>query len=104
MNRLRIKHNGDKLGVVQTVLKSSQPTRTLASLSGDELAQLIVDVWTLPQIKPAKGKAHPVDEKPSLRPGEDENLLKALMGEGRLRYGRMFNHVVAQQYMKSAAA
>ncbi len=101
MNRIRIKHKGEKMGTVQTILKSDQRTRSVTSLTGNELAQLIVDVWTLPQIKPADGKSSDIDGKPGLRPGEDRNLMKLLFTTGQARYGEMFTHVIAERYMRS---
>lgn len=87
------------MGVVQTILSSSRQTRNVSTLTGDELAQLIVDIMTLPQTKGENN--HPFDGKPGLRPGEAKNLLKLFFTIGIERYGSMFNQVVAKSYMNS---
>ncbi len=99
MKLIRIKFNGEKMGTVQTVVHSDRRTRQLTSFTGDELAQLAVDVWTLPQI--LASSRQPIDGNPSLRPGEDVNLLKLIFNLGRQRYGMTFNRVVAKRYMAS---
>lgn len=87
------------MGIVQTILPNSRQTRNVTTLTGDELAQLIVDVMTLPQTKGDNN--HPLDGTPSLRPGEAKNLLKLFFIVGNARYGSMFNQVVAKCYMNS---
>lgn len=99
MNRLRLKYEGDKVGIVQTILPNQRQAVNISTLTGDELAQLIVDVLTLPQV--ANGKNHPIDGKPRLRPGEDTNLLKLFFTIGYKRYGGMFDKVLARCFMNS---
>lgn len=72
---------GDKYGTVATILPATKAARDTAGLTADEMAQLVIDVWTLPQ--------------PHLRPGEDVNLLKLLAGLGQERYGRLFARTAA---------
>ncbi len=99
MNRLRLKHEGDKLGIVQTILPKQRQAVNVSTLTGDELAQLIVDVMTLPQV--TNGHNHTIDGKPKLRPGEDRNLLKLFFTIGYNRYGGMFDKVLARCFMNS---
>jgi hypothetical protein len=98
MNRLRLKFKGKKVGEVQTILPPEKTSREITSLTGDEIAQLIVDLLSLPQVK----NDSPLSEgKPSLRPGEDTNLLRILFITANHRYGGMFNTVIAKTFAES---
>ncbi len=80
---LRLKHQGEKFGSIQTVLAVGRAARDTAGLSADELAQLAADVWTLPQ--------------PQMRPGEGANLLRLLLKLGNEQFGRPFVGAVARK-------
>lgn len=99
MNILRLKFQNEKVGSVQTVLPKQRRSKPVSSLSGDEIAQLIVDLMTLPQVE--SDKSTWADGKPQLRPGEDTNLLKLLFKIGYGRYGEMFDAVIASKFMSS---
>ena len=102
MQILRLKFHNEKVGAVQTILPKQRRSKNVSTLSGDEIAQLIVDLMTLPQVK--KATSTKADGKPQLRPGEDTNLLRLLFKTGYARYGKMFDSVIASKFMSSIAS
>ena len=78
---MKIKHLGDKYGDVQTILPNSRGSRHPEGMNAQELAQIFVDLISLPQ--------------PKMRQTEPQNLARLIYSIGRKRYGPKFDRLSA---------
>lgn len=83
MCTLKISHLEGSYGEIFTVLSKSQKRRELGQLSAEELAQLVIDLRTIPQ--------------PGLRPMEVDNLVGLIVSFARRRHVA-FDRVMARQF------
>lgn len=85
MCQLKITYLDDNYGEIQTVLSKSQKRRALRELSAEELAQLVIDLRTIPQ--------------PRLRQMEVDNLAALIGSYGQQQYGPLFVRIMARQFV-----
>lgn len=84
---IRIKYMGERYGAVHTVLPGYRYHRQPTQLRPEQLAQLIIDLKTVPQ--------------PEMRPREAENLAQVLLEFADRRYGRVFRKTLTSQFIVS---
>ena len=78
---IKIKYMGEKYGRVMSVLPHQRYHKEVAQLHPPEIAQLILDLQTVPQ--------------PFLRPSETRNLIRLLYSHAKKEWGRVFDRTMA---------
>lgn len=78
---IKVKYMGEKYGRVVSVLPNQRYHKDITQLRPQEIAQLILDLKTIPQ--------------PLMRTSEAENLVQLLLWYARRQWGAVFSRTLA---------